>query len=159
MLSSGVWAGEIPIHKAHDLEEVGASKRTMKQELERIGYLGATDSSHISMPIAVRYPIRSPDLKAESIKAHFELHIEQGPLLETHKKKIGIVHGVQAYRWHTLTVKGRDCRKSYAGPLLMFNAQRRNCALFNTKGSLTVFKTLALPVLRTVQMLYLQQQN
>lgn len=43
------------------------------------------------------------------MKAHFELHIEQGPRLETQQQKIGIVHGVQAYRWHTIHVKGRDC--------------------------------------------------
>ena len=40
--------------------------------------------------------------------AHFELHIEQGPLLEIANKKIGIVTGVQAYKWLTVNVKGRD---------------------------------------------------
>ena len=42
-------------------------------------------------------------------KAHFELHIEQGPRLEALQQKVGVVLGVQAYRWHTITVKGRDC--------------------------------------------------
>jgi hydantoinase/carbamoylase family amidase len=40
---------------------------------------------------------------------HFELHIEQGPLLESSNRKIGIVKGVQAYRWYTVTVTGQDC--------------------------------------------------
>lgn len=49
----GVWSGRIPIEKAHSLQEVGSGKRTMKQELERIGYLGAIESSFSAMPIAV----------------------------------------------------------------------------------------------------------
>lgn len=53
MVSSGVWAGEIPLERAHQLQEVGGKKRTMKQELERIGYLGAREASHKAMPIGV----------------------------------------------------------------------------------------------------------
>lgn len=53
MVSSGVWSGKIPLDKAHSLQEVGAGKQTMKQELERIGYLGTTESSFSAMPIAV----------------------------------------------------------------------------------------------------------
>ncbi|MCJ1476545.1 hypothetical protein MMC13_005211 [Lambiella insularis] len=71
MVSSGVWAGSIPLETAHNLKEVGSGGRTMKQELEAIGYLGHMDASHKAMPLG----------------AHFELHI--------------------AYRWHTLTVRGR----------------------------------------------------
>lgn len=94
MVSSGVWAGEIPLETAHSLREVGgaAAKATMRSELERIGYLGSTLASHKSTPMA----------------AHFELHIEQGPLLEAEGQKIGVVHGVQAYRWFTVEVTGRD---------------------------------------------------
>jgi hydantoinase/carbamoylase family amidase len=40
--------------------------------------------------------------------AHFELHIEQGPILEAAESKIGIVKGVQAYKWFTVEVNGRD---------------------------------------------------
>ena len=54
MVASGVWAGSIPLQKAHRLREVGGEKRTLKQELERIGYLGATEASYQNMPIAVR---------------------------------------------------------------------------------------------------------
>ena len=53
MVSSGVWAGKIPLDKAHSLQEVGDGKKTMKQELERIGYLGATESNFNKIPIAV----------------------------------------------------------------------------------------------------------
>ena len=92
MVSSGVWAGDIPLKKAHDLKEVGGGTATMKSELHRIGYLGTTPASHESIPMA----------------AHFELHIEQGPILESSESKIGIVKGVQAYKWFTIEVNGRD---------------------------------------------------
>ncbi|KAL8698160.1 MAG: hypothetical protein Q9224_001974 [Gallowayella concinna] len=66
MVASGVWAGEIPLERAHNLQEVGSQRRTMKQELERIGYLGEADASYRTMPLG----------------AHFELHI--GISLPTH---------------------------------------------------------------------------
>ncbi len=66
MVSSGVWAEKIPLTRAHFLPEVGGGTATMRSELERIGYLGSTPASYRSMPLA----------------AHFELHIEQGPILE-----------------------------------------------------------------------------
>ncbi|KAI9751929.1 MAG: hypothetical protein M4579_005840 [Chaenotheca gracillima] len=92
MVSSAVWAGHISLEKGHNLQEVGGGTATMKSELERIGYLGEMPATHEAMPIG----------------AHFELHIEQGPLLEAASQKIGAVQGVQAYRWHTITVHGRD---------------------------------------------------
>jgi hydantoinase/carbamoylase family amidase len=99
MCASGVWAGEIPLEKCHNLKEVGRGGKTMKQELQRIGYLGAVEASHKASPIA----------------AHFELHIEQGPHLESHNQKIGIVQGVQAYKWFTIKVTGRDCHTGTTG--------------------------------------------
>ncbi|KAH8902525.1 amidase [Coniochaeta sp. PMI_546] len=92
MVSSGVWAGEIPLERAHNLQEVGGGTATMKSELKRIGYLGSVPASYQSIPIA----------------AHFELHIEQGPILEAERRKIGVVKGVQAYKWYTIDVTGRD---------------------------------------------------
>ncbi|KAI1387935.1 amidase [Hypoxylon trugodes] len=92
MVSSGVWAEEIPLDHAHNLQEVGGGTATMKSELERIGYLGSTPASYRRIPMA----------------AHFELHIEQGPILETEKQKVGVVKGVQAYKWFTVDVHGRD---------------------------------------------------
>ncbi|KAI1086301.1 amidase [Rostrohypoxylon terebratum] len=92
MSSSGVWAEEIPLERAHNLREVGGGTATMKSELERIGYLGSIPASYKSSPMA----------------AHFELHIEQGPILETEKQKVGVVKGVQAYKWFTIDIAGRD---------------------------------------------------
>ncbi|KAI4199230.1 MAG: hypothetical protein LQ346_002607 [Caloplaca aetnensis] len=53
MVASGVWAGEIPLERAHHLKEVGNGGRTMKQELARIGYLGKMDASYRAMPLGV----------------------------------------------------------------------------------------------------------
>lgn len=94
MVSSGVWAGSIPIEDAHNLKSVipANDTATMKSELERIGYLGKTPASHKNTPMA----------------AHFELHIEQGPILEAENRRIGVVEGVQSYKWFTLTVHGLD---------------------------------------------------
>ncbi|KAI0176534.1 amidase [Hypoxylon sp. FL1284] len=92
MSSSGVWAEDIPLEHAHNLQEVGGGTATMKSELERIGYLGSTPASYRSTPMA----------------AHFELHIEQGPILEAERQKVGVVKGVQAYKWFTVDVNGRD---------------------------------------------------
>lgn len=64
----------------------------MKQELSRIGYLGDTPASHTSFPIG----------------AHFELHIEQGPILEDTARKIGVVTGAQAHSWFEVVVSGSD---------------------------------------------------
>lgn len=35
MVSSGVYAGEIPLEKAHNLREVGGGTATMKSEFEK----------------------------------------------------------------------------------------------------------------------------
>ncbi|KAK6956566.1 hypothetical protein Daesc_001844 [Daldinia eschscholtzii] len=92
MMSSGVWAEEIALDRAHNTREVGGGTATVKSELERIGYLGSTPASYRSVPLA----------------AHFELHIEQGPILESEKQKVGVVKGVQAYKWFTVNIDGRD---------------------------------------------------
>ena len=94
MVSSGVWAESVPLEKAHNLKSVipANDTATMKSELERIGYLGDVPANY----------------KSTRMAAHFELHIEQGPILEAENRRIGVVQGVQAYKWFTITVKGRD---------------------------------------------------
>ena len=85
-VSSGVWAGAIPIEDAWNLEEVTPHEgkaKNMLQELERIGYRGEAPASYKSNPFA----------------AHFELHIEQGPILEDEGRKIGVVQG-KYYKSH-----------------------------------------------------------
>jgi len=50
------------------------------------------------------------------VKAAFEAHIEQGPILEKQQKQIGIVTGIQGLRWYELTIEGTPC---HAGPTPM----------------------------------------
>jgi N-carbamoyl-L-amino-acid hydrolase len=46
---------------------------------------------------------------SHGLGAHFELHIEQGPILEAEAKTIGVVTGVQGMRWYEVTVTGTEC--------------------------------------------------
>ena len=94
MVSSGVWAGRIPLQQAHNLKEVGDGGQTMKSELERIGYLGKVPASFESWPIA----------------SHFELHIEQGPRLERAKKRVGVVTGVGSLALDCTHTHVRRCK-------------------------------------------------
>lgn len=101
MISSGVWAGQIPLSKAQALREVPtvaslptatSAPETMQAALERIGYKGTIPCSHTAVPMA----------------GHFEVHIEQGPHLIAAGQRIGVVTGVQAYRWYRINVNGRE---------------------------------------------------
>lgn len=93
MCGSSVWSGQLSEAEAHSLIDVHDKKTTMKEELKRSGYLGNIKASHTAIPLA----------------AHFELHIEQGPILERANAKIGVVQGGQAYKWIQVTIQGREC--------------------------------------------------
>lgn len=101
MMGSGVWAGAQDLQSIYKLKEVNAGtngqRRTVKEELERIGYLGNIPASPIE---GVR------------MAGHFELHIEQGPKLDSEKKSVGVVEGVQSYQWYEIRVWGQA---SHAG--------------------------------------------
>ncbi len=88
MLCSGVYAGVFTPEYAYTREDRQGIK--LGDELERIGYKG----TH----------------KAGAIKfsSMFELHIEQGPILEAEEKMIGVVTGVQGMRWYEVTVTGQE---------------------------------------------------
>jgi N-carbamoyl-L-amino-acid hydrolase len=45
-----------------------------------------------------------------ALDAYFELHIEQGPILEQAGLDIGVVTGSQAICWLDATLEGRPCR-------------------------------------------------
>ncbi|KAK1850572.1 beta-alanine [Colletotrichum chrysophilum] len=108
MMASGVWAGKVPLEKAWAMGDIFDPSVTVKSELARHGYIGPIACSSQGYPLG----------------AHFELHIEQGPILEENSRKIGVVQGAQAYRWFTFTIKGRDAHtgttplKSRSDPLL-----------------------------------------
>ncbi len=88
MLCSGVYAGVFTPEFAYSREDRAGVK--LGDELTRIGYKG--------------------EHKAGAIKfsSMFELHIEQGPILEAEDKMIGIVTGVQGMRWYEVTVVGQE---------------------------------------------------
>ena len=96
MMGSGVFA------KAFTLEHAYAAKDTegksVKDELTRIGYIGAQEPGD------------------HPIGAYFEAHIEQGPVLEDNDKTIGVVQGVLGIRWFDCTVTGME---AHAGPTPM----------------------------------------
>ena len=88
MLCSCVYAGVFTTEFAYSREDRQGIK--LGDELERIGYKGA---------------IKAGDVK---FQAMFELHIEQGPILEAENKMIGVVTGVQGMRWYEVTVRGQE---------------------------------------------------
>jgi N-carbamoyl-L-amino-acid hydrolase len=92
MLSSGVWAKAFERDYAYDRTD--REGKRFGDELERIGYKGA-------LPC-----------EPQRWKCHFELHIEQGPILETEGKEIGVVKGGQGIRWLDVTITGQE---SHAG--------------------------------------------
>lgn len=92
MLSSGVFAGVFDRDYAYARQD--REGWAFGAELERIGYRG------------------SEPCGARKLGAHFEVHIEQGPILEAEAKTIGIVTGVQGMRWYEVTVTGVE---SHAG--------------------------------------------
>jgi N-carbamoyl-L-amino-acid hydrolase len=96
MMGSAVWSGRLPLETAYGLtDRAGVSVR---QELQRAGI--ATDA-----PLA-----------RQAVKASFEVHIEQGPVLEQKAKTIGVVTGVQHMSRHEVVVEGQE---AHAGPTPM----------------------------------------
>jgi beta-ureidopropionase / N-carbamoyl-L-amino-acid hydrolase len=86
MLASGVFAGVFTPEFAHSCTD--RDGKTFGEELQRIGYKGAEKAG------------------ARKFGAMFELHIEQGPILEDEDRMIGVVQGVQGMRWYEVTVTG-----------------------------------------------------
>jgi N-carbamoyl-L-amino-acid hydrolase len=92
LMGSGVWAGVYTLDKAYSLADTEGV--TVETALDGIGYRGPTP--------AAPFPA----------DAYFELHIEQGPILEREAKQIGIVTGAQAQVWYDAVTIGQD---SHAG--------------------------------------------
>jgi len=88
MVSSGVFAGAFD----HDWASArrDPSGVTFADALAAIGYRG---------------PQRCGE---HPLSAFFELHIEQGPILEAEDKSIGVVTGIQGIRWFEATARGQD---------------------------------------------------
>ena len=92
LMGSGVWAGVYALDRMKALPDLDGV--TVGAALDAIGYAG---------------PEPAAPFPADS---YFELHIEQGPILEAEGRQIGIVTGAQAQVWYDAVVTGRD---SHAG--------------------------------------------
>ncbi|MDE2515883.1 MAG: Zn-dependent hydrolase [Rhodospirillales bacterium] len=92
LMGSGAWAGVYALEDVYKLADTEGV--TVGTALDAIGFRGTEPAR----PFAA--------------DAYFELHIEQGPILEKEGKQIGIVTGAQAQVWYNATIIGRD---SHAG--------------------------------------------
>lgn len=101
MLASGVFAGRHELDWAYDRTDANGKK--FGDELARIGWKG------------------DEKVGARDMHAFFELHIEQGPILEAEGKDIGVVTHGQGLRWIECTVTGKE---SHTGSTPM--AMRKN---------------------------------
>ena len=88
MVSSGVFAKVLEKDWAQSRQD--RDGMTFAAALDTIGYRGTERCGE------------------HPLSAFFELHIEQGPILEAEGKDIGVVTGVQAMRWYEVTVTGQD---------------------------------------------------
>ncbi|MBU3261910.1 M20 family metallo-hydrolase [Roseovarius sp. PS-C2] len=87
---------------------MGSAVHAGTQPLDRA--LACTDAQGISMAQALADHGRPGDMDAGTIPlgAMFELHIEQGPVLEQNKVPVGVVTGVQGMRWYDLRFTGQS---------------------------------------------------
>ncbi|KAE9977304.1 hypothetical protein EG328_002133 [Venturia inaequalis] len=90
MLCSGVWGGAFTVDWAQ--ARTDPTGKTLGQELDRIGYKGEVPCS----------------FEANPLLAHFELHIEQGPILDRAEQPVAVVKGVQSIKWYNIEIKGRE---------------------------------------------------
>ncbi|MBM3521519.1 MAG: Zn-dependent hydrolase [Alphaproteobacteria bacterium] len=96
MMGSGVYAGVFPLAEVLDKKDVDGKR--FGDELARVGYAGPDEPGK------------------RKVKAYFEAHIEQGPILEAEDKTIGVVTAAQGQRWYEITVTGQE---AHAGPTPM----------------------------------------
>ena len=104
MLASGVFAGMHELDWAYARQDRDGKR--FGDELERIGWKG------------------EEKVGARKIHAFFELHIEQGPILEDEGIDIGVVTHGQGLWWLQVTLTGKD---SHTGSTPM--PKRRNAGL------------------------------
>lgn len=104
MLSSGVFAGMHTQDWAY--ARADAEGKTFGDELQRIGWRG------------------DEEVGARKMHAFFELHIEQGPILEAEGKDVGVVTHGQGLSWTQVTITGKE---SHTGSTPM--PMRKNAGL------------------------------
>ncbi|MCA0963502.1 Zn-dependent hydrolase [Salipiger bermudensis] len=88
MLASGVFAGVHSLDYAYGRTDLEG--KSYGEELARIGWTGDEEPG------------------AREMHAYYELHIEQGPILEAEGKEIGVVTHCQGLWWLEFTLTGRE---------------------------------------------------
>ena len=94
MMGSGVFTGTYSLNQV--LENRDVEGVTVRAALESIGARG--------------------EAKPHKVGAYFEVHIEQGPVLEDTGTTIGVVQGALGQRWFDVVLSGQD---AHAGPTPM----------------------------------------
>ena len=102
MLASGVFAGVHSLDYAYARTDLEGN--TFGAELERIGWKGAEE------------------VGARRMHAYFELHIEQGPILEAEGREIGVVTHCQGLWWLEFTLTGKEAHTGSTPMELRVNA-------------------------------------
>lgn len=135
MMGSGVWSGALALEDVYRTTD--ADGVSVAEALKRIGYLG------------------SEACEAFPLQAVFEVHIEQGPILESAGKTIGVVTAVQGVRWFEIEVEGRsahagstpmDMRRDPMGAFAEIVGALENLALKHAPATrLTIGKVAAEP--------------
>jgi beta-ureidopropionase / N-carbamoyl-L-amino-acid hydrolase len=102
MLASGVFAGVYTTEYAH--ARVDRDGNSLGDELRRIGWMGTE-------PVGFR-----------KMHAYLEYHIEQGPILETSEKTVGVVTHAQGLLWLEVTLTGKETHTGTTPMILRSNA-------------------------------------
>ena len=102
MLASGVFAGVIS--QDHAYARTDLEGKTYGEELERIGWKG------------------DEEVGARKMHAYYELHIEQGPILEAEGKDIGVVTHCQGLWWLEFTLTGKEAHTGSTPMVMRVNA-------------------------------------
>lgn len=104
MLASGVFAGRHDQDWAYDRTDSDGKK--FGDELKRIGWVG------------------NEKVGSRKMHAMFELHIEQGPILEAENKDIGVVTHGQGLRWIECKISGKESHTGSTPMRMRKNAGR-----------------------------------
>ncbi len=88
MMASGVFAGVHTLDYAYGRTDLDGA--AFGEELKRIGWVG------------------DEEVGARRMHAYYELHIEQGPILENEGRVIGVVTHCQGLWWLEFTLTGRE---------------------------------------------------
>ena len=104
MLASGVFAGRHDQDWAYDRTDSDGKK--FGDELKRIGWVG------------------NEQVGSRKMHAMFELHIEQGPILEAENKDIGVVTHGQGLRWIECKISGKESHTGSTPMRMRKNAGR-----------------------------------